>query len=48
MANLAMALADRAYVLETGKIVQQGLCSELREDSVLEAAYLGVAEKSPS
>lgn len=48
MANLAMALADRAYVLETGKIVQEGLCSELREDSVLEAAYLGIVEKNAS
>ncbi|WP_426415296.1 ATP-binding cassette domain-containing protein [Aestuariirhabdus sp. LZHN29] len=46
MANLAMALADRAYVLETGQIVKQGPCAELRGDSALEAAYLGVSEKN--
>lgn len=41
MANLALQVADRAYVLETGRIVKSGTAEELRGDSALEAAYLG-------
>ncbi|HDS1733749.1 TPA: ATP-binding cassette domain-containing protein [Pseudomonas putida] len=41
MANLALQVADRAYVLETGRIVKQGSAETLRGDPELEAAYLG-------
>ncbi|QPN47597.1 ATP-binding cassette domain-containing protein [Priestia aryabhattai] len=41
MANLALQVADRAYVLETGRIVKQGSAEHLRGDPQLEAAYLG-------
>ncbi len=41
MANLALQIADRAYVLETGRIVQSGDANALRADPQLEAAYLG-------
>ena len=41
MANLALEVADRAYVLETGRIVKSGSARELLEDPALEAAYLG-------
>ena len=41
MANLALQVADRAYVLETGCVVKSGSAAELREDSELAAAYLG-------
>ena len=41
MANLALQVADRAYVLETGRIVKQGSAEALRGDPQLEAAYLG-------
>lgn len=41
MAQLALALADRAYVLETGKITQEGSSAMLLKDSALEEAYLG-------
>lgn len=41
MANLALQVADRAYVLETGRIVHSGPAAELRNDPELEAAYLG-------
>lgn len=41
MANLALQVADRAYVLETGSIVKSGSAAELRNDPELEAAYLG-------
>ena len=41
MANLALQVADRAYVLETGRIVKHGSAAQLRGDPQLEAAYLG-------
>lgn len=41
MANLALQVADRAYVLETGTIVKTGSATQLREDKDLAAAYLG-------
>ena len=42
MAGLALALADRAYVIETGRIVHQGAAAELAGDAALKQAYLGV------
>ena len=41
MANLALQVADRAYVLETGCVIKSGSAAELREDTELAAAYLG-------
>ena len=41
MANLALQVADRAYVLETGIIVKAAGSAELRADKALAAAYLG-------
>ena len=41
-ANLALDIADRAYVLETGKIVNEGEASKLRNDPSIKSAYLGV------
>ena len=41
MANQALAVADRGYVLETGRITLQGLGRELRRDPKVRAAYLG-------
>lgn len=40
--HLALAAADRAYVLETGHIVQEGPAGQLIEDPELRRAYLGV------
>lgn len=40
--HLALAAADRAYVLETGHIVQEGPAQALIEDPELKRAYLGV------
>ena len=37
----AMALASRAYILETGEIVKNGKTSELMKDEAVKAAYLG-------
>jgi len=47
MAALALALADRGYVLESGRIVAAGPATALARDSALEAAYLGHAEAAP-
>jgi ABC-type branched-subunit amino acid transport system ATPase component len=44
MAALALTIADRAYVLESGEIVRSGAGAELVDDPELEAAYLGRAE----
>jgi branched-chain amino acid transport system ATP-binding protein len=41
MANQALAVADRAYVLETGHITIEGPGPELRRDPRIRAAYLG-------
>jgi ABC-type branched-subunit amino acid transport system ATPase component/ABC-type branched-subunit amino acid transport system permease subunit len=41
MAALALAVADRGYVMESGRIVHAGVASELRHDPALERAYLG-------
>ena len=41
MANQALAVADRAYVLETGRITIEGPGPELRRDPRIRAAYLG-------
>ncbi len=40
-AKKALSIADRAYVLETGKIVTSGKASELLEDNSIKKAYLG-------
>jgi branched-chain amino acid transport system ATP-binding protein len=40
--HLALAAADRAYVLETGRIVREGPAKDLIEDPELQRAYLGV------
>jgi branched-chain amino acid transport system ATP-binding protein len=41
MAGHALALADRAYLLETGAILKSGVAGIIAEDPLLEAAYLG-------
>jgi branched-chain amino acid transport system ATP-binding protein len=41
MANQALGVADRAYVLETGRITLEGKGSELLNDPKVRAAYLG-------
>jgi branched-chain amino acid transport system ATP-binding protein len=42
MAGLALALADRAYVIEGGRIVASGSAEEIAADGALEKAYLAV------
>lgn len=40
-ASLALRLADRGYVLETGKVVLEGSSGELARNDYLKKAYLG-------
>lgn len=41
MANQALAVADRAYVLETGHVTLEGTGAELLKNPAIRAAYLG-------
>jgi branched-chain amino acid transport system ATP-binding protein len=40
-ANVALSIADRGYVLETGRIVQEGAAADLLDDEDVQRAYLG-------
>lgn len=40
-AKMALKIADRGYVLETGNVVQTGTGKELLESDVIQKAYLG-------
>jgi branched-chain amino acid transport system ATP-binding protein len=39
--ELALGIADRAAVLETGRIVMSGAAADIRADAELRRAYLG-------
>jgi ABC-type branched-subunit amino acid transport system ATPase component len=41
MAGLALALADRAYVIEGGRVAAEGSAAEIAADDALAQAYLG-------
>jgi branched-chain amino acid transport system ATP-binding protein len=41
-ARMALSLAQRAYVLETGRIVMEGLASDVAASDVVKKAYLGL------
>jgi len=40
-ARLALSIADRAYVMETGTVALQGKAGDLMQDTRIKAAYLG-------
>jgi branched-chain amino acid transport system ATP-binding protein len=40
-ANVSLSIADRGYVLSTGRLVLEGKAADLREDEGLRKAYLG-------
>jgi branched-chain amino acid transport system ATP-binding protein len=42
-ARVALQIADRGYVLETGEIVLSGSAESLRTDEMVQKAYLGIA-----
>jgi len=49
-AHAALTIADRAYVMETGRIVAEGPAERLRTDPAIQTAYLGgtIADKAPA
>jgi branched-chain amino acid transport system ATP-binding protein len=44
-AHKALEMANRAYVLETGRIVLSGTGKELLANAAVQEAYLGVRHK---
>ena len=44
-AKAALKLADRGYVLETGKVLLEGMAADLLKNKEVERAYLGKAKK---
>ncbi|PKN13101.1 MAG: branched-chain amino acid ABC transporter ATP-binding protein [Deltaproteobacteria bacterium HGW-Deltaproteobacteria-4] len=44
-AKAALKLADRGYVLETGKVILSGVASELLDNPEVQRAYLGKEKK---
>jgi branched-chain amino acid transport system ATP-binding protein len=42
-ARMALDIADRGYVVETGQIVMEGECDDLKRNREIERAYLGKA-----
>jgi len=45
-ARKALAVADRAYVLEVGKIIKEGKGQDLLEDPKVQEAYLGIKKNN--
>ncbi|ADZ72367.1 ABC transporter ATP-binding protein [Polymorphum gilvum] len=44
-ARQSLAIADRGYLIENGRILQEGKAAELRNDPAVQAAYLGGGNK---
>jgi branched-chain amino acid transport system ATP-binding protein len=44
-AKVALKMADRAYVLETGRVILEGAAAELLENKDVQRAYLGKEKK---
>ena len=42
-ANMALSIANRAYVIETGSVVLSGDAKELQTSALVKEAYLGGA-----
>ncbi|GHE04902.1 hypothetical protein U879_02335 [Defluviimonas sp. 20V17] len=40
-ASMALSIATRAYVLQTGQVVLSGSAAEMRENDMIRHAYLG-------
>lgn len=45
-AKRSLAIADRGYLLENGRIVGQGSASSLQNDPAVQRAYLGIAHSA--
>jgi branched-chain amino acid transport system ATP-binding protein len=47
-ANMALRVADRGYVLETGRLVVEGVPDQLWDNEEVRAAYLGGRTSAPA
>ena len=47
-ANMALSIAHRAYVLQTGQVVLSGDADELRRNPLIREAYLGEMQVEPN
>jgi branched-chain amino acid transport system ATP-binding protein len=47
-ANMALSIAHRAYVLQTGQVVLSGAAGELRRNPLIREAYLGEMQVTPA
>ncbi len=43
-ANLALSIADFAYVMENGSIVMEGPAEQMRDNADIKEFYLGISE----
>ncbi|WP_278674628.1 ATP-binding cassette domain-containing protein, partial [Acidaminococcus fermentans] len=43
-AQMAMWLSHRTYIMETGRIVREGLTKEMKHDDFIRKAYLGLKD----
>lgn len=43
-AKRSLQIADRGYLIETGRIVGEGSAAQLRDDPAVQRAYLGIGE----
>ncbi|HVF63041.1 MAG TPA: ABC transporter ATP-binding protein, partial [Casimicrobiaceae bacterium] len=46
-ARQSLAISDRAYVMENGRIVGHGTARAIAEDPVVKKAYLGASASPP-
>ena len=44
-AQMALSIADHAYVLENGKVAKAGPAEELRNDRDIQEFYLGMGDR---
>jgi len=47
-ANMALSVADRGYVLSTGRVLVEGTPAELLNNEEVRAAYLGGKAHAPA
>ncbi|KJC62106.1 hypothetical protein UP10_01630 [Bradyrhizobium sp. LTSPM299] len=47
-ANMALSIANYGYVLQTGQVVLHGSAASLRDNEMMQQAYLGEMKSRPA